>query len=31
MRTYLEEKSLPVFYPLEDILEVLNVLCQGVK
>lgn len=26
MRTYLEEKSLPVFYPLEDIFEVLSVL-----
>lgn len=28
IRTYLEEKSLPVFYPLEDIFEVLSVVCQ---
>jgi len=28
MRTYLEEKSLPVFYPLEDIFEVLSVVSQ---
>lgn len=28
MRNYLEEHSLPVFYPLEDIFEVLSILCQ---
>jgi hypothetical protein len=26
-REYLEERSIPVFYPLEDIFEVLHVLC----
>ena len=26
-REYLEERSIPVFYPLEDIFEMLNVLC----
>ena len=27
-REYLEERSIPVFYPLEDIFEVLHVLCD---
>lgn len=31
IRNSLEEKSLPVFYPLEDIFEVLSVVCQSQK
>lgn len=31
LRTYLEKKSLPVFYPLEDIFEVLSIICQFKK
>jgi acyl-CoA synthetase (NDP forming) len=27
-RTYLEERSIPVFFPVEDIFEVLPILCR---